>query len=154
MATKQKKEKGGKAPSKPDVSGKLAKLKGAWQEAADNPIGDFTNWEPGKYQAQLVSAELGESAAGRLQVKWGFGNLEDSEASPQFMFDGLDTEKSPQCLAYLRKHIEQMGYEAPNDLSKLEPLLEQMVADGPKVTITVKQNGEYINTYINNLIEE
>lgn len=146
MAKKQEAKKGG-------LADKLAGLKDKWKEAESNPIGDFTNWEDGQYNVKLVGASVGESQNGRLQVKWEFENLEDSEAQHHFMFDGMDTEVSEQCLAYLRKHIEQMGFEPPANLSKLEELLEQMVEAGPELRIQLKTKGEYQNTYIKNLIE-
>lgn len=155
MASKQKKQAPAKAAkSGGDLSAKLSKLKNNWNEAADNPIGDFKGWEDGQYNATLTEAELCESAGGRLQVKWGFKNNEDPEANTHFMFDGMDTEAAPQCLAYLRKHIEQMGYQPPSDLNKIQALLEEMVQGAPQVVLQVKTKGEYTNTYIKNLIEE
>lgn len=148
QAKQQKSSTGGKAA---DV---LAKLQENWNEAADNPVGDFTNWEPGMYTVKVTGAEVNQSGQGRWQVKWEFEDQEQTQEQKHYMFDGLDTEAAPQCLSYLRKHIEQMGQVPPKNMAKLEEVLKAIVEAGPIIRIQLKQNGEYLNTYIKGLVEE
>lgn len=151
------KKTAGKGKSAPKGNAMLAKLKGFednWNDAKENPVGGFTTWEDGKYQVQLVEAELCESQAGRLQVKFGFQNLEVDEEDVHRMYDGLDPEVSEECFAWLQNHIEKMGFEYPAKLSQLPTTLEKMVAANIQLNIQLKTKGDFQNTYLNNLLEE
>ena len=136
------------------VSAKLKGLASNWNDGLDNPLADFVNWEDGLYHVQLVHAELCESAAGRLQVKFELKDMDGENDNNHMFFDGLDTETSEDCLKYLQKHIRQFGFEPPKNLNKLEDVLATMVKGAPEVSVKLVTKGEFQNTYIQNLIED
>lgn len=145
--------------SKNPLEDKLKNFEENWKDAQDNPVGVFSAWEDGDYSVALVEAELCESKKGRLQVKFGFQDLESEEEDVHYMFDGLDPEVSEECFAWLQRHIEQMGFEYPGKISQLPKTLEGMVEAEPHLRITLetkagKGGQEFQNTYIQNVIEE
>lgn len=138
---------------------KLAGLDKKWDDAKENPVGVFTSWEDGKYPTQLIEAEIGESQNGRLQVVWGFQNLDSEEVDVHKMFDGLDPSVSEDCFAWLQNHIEALGFTYPDKISDLPKLLKKMVKADVQVMLQLKtkagnNGGSFQNTYLNNLIEE
>ena len=154
-AGKAKGGKSSKANSKTGgVSAKLKGLASNWHDGLDNPLADFVNWDDGLYHVKLVDAELCESQAGRLQVKFELEDMDGENETNHMFFDGLDTETSEDCLKYLQKHIRQFGFEPPKDLNKLEGVLAKMVKGAPEVSVKLVTKGEFQNTYIQNLIED
>lgn len=158
MTAKKKAAKSGKGKakaSKGDFKSKLDGLDGAWEDAKNNPLQGFSTWEDGKYAGRLVGAEITESeSSGRLQVVFSFQNEDVEKEDIHKKFCGLDAENNPDCLKFLRKDIEEMGYNPPENMNKLPALLEEMVSDGPVVRLQLKTKGEFQNTYINGVVEE
>lgn len=137
-----------------DLSGKLKGLADNWNSSLDEPLGDFTNWEDGVYHVRLADIRLEESKKGRLQVRYEFQDIDGEQETNHYMFDGLDTVAAPDCLRWLQKHIRQLGFEPPKNMNNLTDVLQEIKDAEPEVTVQLKTNGEFLNTYIQNVIED
>lgn len=112
--------------------------------------------EDGPYIAQLVAAEVKESAAGWHYVDWQFKILEgDSEGDSVSRRSGIETEEN---LVWLMRDFARFGLD-PDDIDiadndDLEAVLAGIVKGKPKCRIVAKTGDSNIqNVYINKVID-
>lgn len=106
-------------------------------------------FEDGRYLARLVAAKLGESAGGRLQVRFDFKFEQDDEhaygGKVKYDYQGVETEQN---LEFFARRLEQLGYEAPDDLSQIVDILLDIEKEKPLCKIRLKSKGDFQNVYI------
>lgn len=134
----------------------IAKMKKHWSSAREQAEegGDFGSLPAGKYICRLVGAELGQSeSSGRMQIHWQHKVVKGEElGTVQHSWDGVDT---PESLVWLARKLSRLGVEMGDDtLDNLEDTLSEIVAAEPLVRITVKENGEFTNVYLDKLLDE
>ena len=137
---------------------KLAKHKDAWKSAQSKAkeaggYGNVDDLPPGKYKVALTNAALGETD-GRLWIRWEWGVLEgDHAGSKQSALDGLETEQN---LIHFGRKVGMFGYDPDDlDLQEIPEFLETLLAEqSAPCRIVVKQNGDYINVYLNEVMDD
>lgn len=131
-----------RAGKKFDAAKKLANEGGA-----GNP-----NVEDGRYIAQLMGLELGQSSSGRDQIARDFKIIEgESKGEKLRDYQGLDTEKG---ISFFMRDLKRLGYEEPDGLEECGPIVEEINKEKPKVRITVKNNGEFQNVFIDKALSD
>lgn len=119
--------------------------KGAKKRAAESPAG-FVEYEDGRYMARLIKGEIGTSDSGRLQLVWSWKfDEEPYEGKIKKAYQGLETEDN---LVFLARDLERLGYEAPDDLAGLEPVLADIAKSKPLARIRLRSKGDFQNVYI------
>lgn len=117
---------------------------------------------PGKHEVFIIGFELlGEIAEegepqGKLSAQITYeGDADEKEGvagkemKSFYSLCGDDGEAKGGC-GFIKKDLDVLGYEDVK-LGDLEDVFEQIVAERPKVVITVKQNGQYTNAYLQGL---
>lgn len=140
------------AKAKVNLKAKLAKLAGAYKSAT--PGGASCTLEDGNYKAQLTGLDLLDTAAGDLMLKstYTICEGEDNAGEEASTNDQLKTEQN---FGFLKSKIKKFGYD-PDDLNlaeDLEGLLVAIVASNPICKIQVKNNGDFVNIYVNKVLE-
>lgn len=139
-----------------DLKKLLAGAGKSWKTAkkrvTDTEKGGFEEFPDGLYDAQLIGAEIGESkgAKARLQVDFSWRFMDgDLEKKVKHDYQGMNTEDG---LFYLGRRIEELGYEAPDDLGDLPEVLKAIVKEKIAARIVLKTKGEFQNVYIRKLL--
>lgn len=133
-----------------DAWGKLAKRAGKKFDAAKKLAKEGGAGNPkvedGRYIAQLVGLELGQSSAGRDQIARDFKIIEGELKGEKLRdYQGLDTEKG---ISFFMRDLARLGYEEPDGLEDCGPIVEEINKEKPQVRISVKNNGEFQNVFI------
>ena len=125
-----------------------------WKSAMNTPssIGKDA-YEDGRYQATIKGATLGLSqSSSRLQVAWTYEFLDGQYVGKTKMdWDGCDSLENQ---IWLGRKLAKLGYEVPEDISDLEPILAEIVKSRRVLTITLKTKGEFQKVYIDRVSEE
>lgn len=133
----------------------MAKAKKLWGKASKRAAEEtgYTEFEDGRYAAQIVKASLNESkSSSRLQASLSYKVLEGEYKGQTIMsHDGLETEDN---LMYFAKRIAAIGLEVPEDFDEVESVLKTLEKKKPKVRIRVKTKGEYQNVYVEKPISD
>ena len=66
-------------------------------------------------------------------------------------WDGCDSLENQ---IWLGRKLAKLGYEVPEDISDLEPILAEIVKSRRVLTITLKTKGEFQKVYIDRVSEE
>lgn len=104
------------------------------------------------YNLQLVSMNIKESgSSGNLMVVRQFTILE-GEYEGKNVFDNMQLE-TPRGFTFVRRFIEQMGYEAPENPGELPDTLEAILGDEPVLIGKVTHSDDFTNIRIVKLIE-
>ncbi len=100
-----------------------------------------SNVEDGVYLMQLEDATLTESmSSGRLQIARRHIILEGQfQGEVVRDYQQLETENGPY---FIRQWIQKMGWTPPEDVGRLEPILEEMTAAGPIYRARVQTSKE------------
>ena len=126
----------------------------AMQDGWENNREFEPNVPEGIYQMQLQSAELCESkSSGNLQIRR-IHLVIDGEYANETVKDYLqmETEKGP---AFVAGWLEDMDYEVPEDIMKIEGILEKMTNASPTVQAEVTSSkGGFTNVRIKKLLDE
>lgn len=119
-----------------EVSKELRKLGKVWQKTEAKQGGGGNRLEDGEYVLKLLSAEVGKSKKGRLQVaiKYKIRKPKDSKGKETMTFHGLENENN---IAYFKGLAEVIGLELPDDMEDLPDALESFV-DENEDDLTVK----------------
>ena len=132
-------------------AGKMAKLWSKGYSNKDN-IGGFEP-DAGIYAVSLVSATVGVSqSSGRNQIVWEYLFLDGDYKGKTFRsYDGLDREEG---IPYIMRHIENLGFDAPEDFAELAPLLEKITKKKPKIKIRIKVKDDFTNVYVMGVLSD
>ena len=125
-----------------------------WKEAMNTPSSTGKDaYEDGRYQAVIKGATLGLSqSSSRLQVAWTYEFLDGQYAGKTKMdWDGCDSLENQ---IWLGRKLAKLGYEVPEDISELEPILSEIVKSRKVLTISLKTKGEFQKVYIDRVSEE
>lgn len=126
-----------------DFDKKLKQMNKDWKEGKDAPPGA----PDGTYAMQLQAVGIREAeSSGNLYVNREH-LITDGEHEGSVLYDmlSLATERGPYFVA---RFIDQMGYEAPENIADLPETLEAIQNDAPCYMGTVKHNGDFINVRI------
>jgi hypothetical protein len=129
----------------------LAQLKKAWAEA-DLQGQDQGDLPDGRYQFEVVSAEIGKAGSGRLQcaftqkVVGGDDELIDEEVT---VYDGLD---KPESIGWFKRKLIRLGF-GDYDLDDYDTVGE-ILGELPGTVFEgqVKHGDGFMNLYVNKLI--
>jgi len=126
---------------------RLQAMKSNWQKGKEASAEPFTTVPPGNYRAQLELAELMESSSsGKMMIKRMHSILEgEFEGKKVYDYLHLETDRGPEFIA---RWIDQMGYEAPDEPTELEEILEAIVKDAAICKIRVVVSGDFTNVRI------
>lgn len=165
-ATSKKESPKKSNPSGAGASGFLAAAKtvaGNWKKARDvEPTNaGKPDIEDGSYVAKLTDAVPGvrevQVKEGKVtkkvkvpNVRYSFqitkGEYKGTKLSRIDSFDEKNAERSSA-------NIQRLGYETEDvEMSDLPDLFAQIKEDAPVVKLAVKNNGEYLNVYINGIV--
>lgn len=119
-----------------EVSKELRKLGKVWQKTEAKQGGGGNRIEDGEYVLKLLSAEVGHSKKGRLQVaiKYKIRRPKDMKGKETMTFHGLENENN---IAYFKGLAEVIGLELPDEMEDLPEALENFV-DECEDDLTVK----------------
>ena len=141
--------------AKNEFEAKLTKLRNKWKSAQSEipSSGDFPKLDPGRYVGRISDGEVNESkTTGRLQCFMELTVTEgESKGDTIRKYYGLDKEES---LTYLQRDLVRLGIEIPEDPEELENILQSIVKQKLLVKFRVKENGEYLNIYLDKLVSE
>lgn len=131
------------------VSQVLGKMQGAWdqsQAAYDTTFGGLKVPE-GSYDARLTGCGVKVSQQGNPMINREFTIMNSAEHDGAKVFDRLmlGTEKGP---VYVRRFIDQCGYDQPKLIKDLEKLCAKISAEGLEFQIQVKHNDDFVNVNI------
>lgn len=142
-------------PPKEQFKLKKGELSKAWKDSfkTKDEFKGFDEYEDGRYLVALTDADRGESkSSGRDQVMFEFTFLDgDYKGKTKRDYSGLDRAEA---IPHLLRKIEQMGFDAPEEVDELEGILKKMVKERPKLRIILKTKGEFQNVYIDKVLEE
>lgn len=125
---------------------KLTQLQKQWERSTETA----GKVPPGLYHARLQEASLAESAAGRLQVHREFLILEgEHEGRVLHDYMQLETEQGP---TFIRRWIEQMGYNAPSKADELEETIDAINQEAAELQIKVVHSGDFVNVRIQRVL--
>lgn len=134
---------------------KLAKKAGKNWEAAKKKAAEFGSQtvENGRYLAQVVRFELGQSSSGRDQVLQEYKVVEgESKGEKVSTWQGLDSDIG---ITFFLKSLKSLGYE-PEGLEDCDDILAEINKEKPKVRITVrgKDDGFPPNIFIDKVLSD
>jgi len=120
----------------------------AWNAAVLGDNATVKDIPEGLYKAEIVGAKIIKTKADIAKVVWNFklveGEHKDSKAA---IFNSLEGEY----LIHLKKNLVLCGIEL-DDITKLQSALKKVT--GYIAEITVKKRGDYVNTYLNKILEK
>lgn len=126
---------------------RLAGMQKKYEAAQSQGGGGESNLEPGKYKVK-IAAKVAEFN-GVLKMVFKYTVVEgDFEGESIESYENLELENS---MSYLKKKIKMFGYD-PDDVNlaeSLEDILDQVTKNETIGIIQVKQNGDYMNAYLN-----
>lgn len=130
------------------AQGAFAKARKKVEEGGSG--GEFFD-EVGRFDTQVSGGEVNESQNGRLQAYLEYTVLDGEFKGETFRsYYGLEKEES---IAILLKDIQRLGFEVPESIDEVEDKLEEIVKAKPKIKVKRVQKGEFINNYLQKLIE-
>lgn len=126
---------------------RLAGMQKKYDAAQTQGGGGESNLEPGRYKVK-IAGELKEFN-GVLKMVFKYTVIEgDFEGESIESYENLELENS---MGYLKKKVKMFGFD-PDDVNladNLEDILAQVTAAETVGIIQVKQNGDYMNVYLN-----
>jgi len=134
---------------------RLKGMKSTWTESSsvyDSTFGGV-KVDPGQYVARLQSAKIVESkTSGNLMIRREHIILE-GQFQGMIVYDNMNLA-TPMGMSFVRRWIDQMGYEAPGDdkPEELEDVLVAIVQEAPTVKVAIKHSGDFVNVSIIELL--
>lgn len=117
----------------------LAGMNETWEKGKDGPVVP----PDGEYMMQLVSAEIRPNKAGDKLLCARQHTIIEGEYANTVVRDFISLNENQ--IFRLKQWIEQMGYEAPDDLSQVPAVLEAIIAENPTYTANLKSSGDFLN---------
>lgn len=135
-----------------NISKFLKDANAGWDETVEKAkSSNFTSLADGSYIAQISSAELGESKAGKVQIVWGFTILEGDlagETHKEYM--GLENTRGLEPLAW---RLQALGYRLEDvNVSQLEEFLSEVIDRKLIMKMQLKTTNDYQNVRIIKLL--
>jgi len=150
-----------------EVTAAIKKAKAAWKDARKTKPGssDFSAPKLKKYGSHKCKwdAKYGLNKNGDLYASliWTIVDGKDKGASHNMYFAlaGDDSEKVQKALGRLAANVQTLtGVDTSeddySDPTSLLDLLEDIHKDKPIAIADIKENGEYLNVFINELVED
>lgn len=133
----------------------LREMKERWnkgkQESKKPGFGEGTTLTKGQYATRLTTAKLINTEKGPSVVFEFTCVRGDQTGEKGVRFAGMDTDDR---IIYLQRDLRKLGQEVDElDIEQLPAMLKALVDEKPGVRITVKESGEYLNVYIDKLME-
>jgi len=134
---------------------KLAGMKKYWEKARANAAtAGGSNVPDGKYIAKLSKAEVRESQEKAwLHVAFEFVIVQGEQTGEIVNHrNGLETEENQQWLA---RDLKRLGKDPESiEIEDMETTCAELQAEAPTVRLTVKTKGDFVNVYIDKLVED
>lgn len=121
-----------------------------WGDSGDGGP-DAAEVPEAKYQARVVGAELMKSSSGRPQCRWRFKIVGGEEKAIGKVLDTYDGLETPINLGYFKKKLKRMQIALPTDFEEIPDLLKEAI--GAVIEIQVKYKDDFLNVYVNKLVE-
>lgn len=132
----------------------LSKAQGEWGKTIEKAkSSSFENPPDGSYIVQISAAELGESKAGKTQIKWSYTVLE-GELAGQTNNEYMGLE-GPLALDPLAWRFQALGIKLEDlDLRKLEEYLDDIISQNivMKITLKTKPNSDFQNLRVQKIL--
>lgn len=107
--------------------------------------------EPGVYEARLQSSKIRVSkTSNKLMIAREF-LITKGEMAGRVVYDNL-MMTTARNMVYVRKWIEMMGYECPQDVTEISATVDAINADAADVKINVTSDQDYINAEVTALL--
>ena len=138
-----------------EFASKLSGMKQSWADSSavyDSTFGGI-KIDAGQYLARLQSAKIVESkSSGKLMIRREHIILE-GQFQGMIVYDNLNLE-TPMGMSFVRRWIDQMGYEAPtpDKPEEIEDIVAAISEEAPTVKVAVKHSGDFVNVSIIELI--
>lgn len=117
----------------------LTEMNDTWEKGKDGPVVP----PDGEYMMQLVNAEIGPNKAGDKLRCVRTHTIIEGEYANTTVRDFISLNEGQ--IFRLKQWIEQMGYEAPDNLSDVPAVLEAIIAENPTYTANLKSSGDFLN---------
>jgi len=127
----------------------LKKMNSSWSDAPEN-----TNLPEGEYTFTVQNAEIKKAqSSGKLRAVFTLAVAEGEHAGATIQ-DGynLDAENTLG-MSMLKAQLGRYGYEIPESLTDVVDILEAISAENPMVIGKVKQNGDFTNVRITEVLD-
>jgi len=131
-------------------------MKKEWKDAPE--IDDFEDLPDGKYQVRIDEAVMTETKETELPMaKFAMTVAGGEQVNRKcWKYAVLDLEKMPRCLSFLKKDLNKLGVEMPDDPAELEDTLPELDGSYAEIQIKTSSKGdtEYKNTYFQIALDE
>jgi hypothetical protein len=145
-------------PTKGKSAAPAKKGKGdSYANAFDDTPASSAGIPAGKHEALILEAELQDETEKGQSVRFKFGVVNSDEfdgkvQSTWYKIKNDDGTVGPGA-GFLKKDLRTLGYENVK-FADLEDTLAEIQKEQPYVEITAKQNGIYVNIYLNGQLNQ
>lgn len=113
---------------------------------------------PGKYEAVVVEMVMGnvdpeKGQSARIKVEIATEGDQQGQSATQFYKVFEADENVGKGAAFLKRDLAILGYPDVK-FGDLEDVFEEITEKHPGIVVTVKQNGNFTNVYLNGLCED
>lgn len=134
-------------------SQRLGTMKRKWkssQKRAEQMFGG-AKVEEGEYVARLTKAFIKESSQGNLFIRREH-TIIDGEYTGVIIYDNmmLETDLGP---AFIRRWIDTLGYNQPEEPEELEDFCDAAVKDAPTCHVRVRHSGDFVNVDVLKVVD-
>lgn len=117
----------------------LNEMNQTWERGKDGPVVP----PDGEYKMQLVSAEIRPNKAGDKLLCFRQHTIVEGEYANVTVRDFISLTENQ--IFRLKQWIEQMQYEAPEDLADVPAVLDAIIAENPTYIAFLKSSGDFLN---------
>jgi hypothetical protein len=107
---------------------------------------------PAQYEARVQSVKIVESnSSGKLMIRREHV-ITEGEYAGMIAYDNMQLE-TPMGFTFVRRWVERMGYNCPEDPAEIEELCEAIAEDAALVKIQIKHSGDFVNVSVIEALE-
>lgn len=131
---------------------KLKQMQESWNQSEETAEEMFSDIPEGVYVGVLQSAAVDESSNGNLMIKREHlitqGNFEG-----RVVYDNLML-KNETTIAFVRRWLNTMGFECPEDIAEIPEILEELVIYDDLLQFKVSRSDDFTNVNVLEVIEQ
>lgn len=127
------------------------KAKEAWEKGkSEAKGGGFPQYDDGRYKVQWVRGSVGKTQKGEWMAIHEYKFLSgEYKNKPLKKWFNLENDKK---IRFLVQDLSILGHEDA-DLDALTAIHEELNEEKPTLFVSIKTNGEFQNTWLNNIVE-